>query len=296
MLAELAAAYPVVKHTFDEASEAFGKDLWSLTQNGPEAELNRTENTQPAMLTAGVAVWRVWQEQGGARPARMAGHSLGEYTALVCAEAISFPDAVKLVAARAQFMQSAVPAGEGGMAALIGLDDDAVRALCAQAAEGEILSAVNFNAPGQVVIAGSRSAVDRAIARSKAAGAKRAIPLAVSVPSHCALMHPAAEQMRDRLESIDIALPKVPVLHNVHVKAEASADGIRAALVKQIEEPVRWVGTIQQMARDGVRQLVECGPGKVLVGLNKRIDKDMAAYAVFDPTSLAEALAALQQT
>lgn len=295
MLGELAAENPVVKQTFDEASDALDKDLWSLTQNGPEADLNQTENTQPAMLTAGVAVWRVWRGQDGAIPVCMAGHSLGEYTALVCAGSISFGDAVRLVADRARFMQSAVPAGEGAMAAVMGLDDDAVRVLCAQAAEGEVLAAVNFNAPGQVVIAGTRSAVERAIARSRAAGAKRAIPLAVSVPSHCALMHPAAEKMRDRLRSVAIVPPAIPVLHNVHVETETSVEGIRDALVRQIEAPVRWVETIRRMAQDGVHQLVECGPGKVLAGLNKRIAKDMTAYAISEPTSLAEALTALAQ-
>lgn len=292
MLASLAETASQVRECFDEASQALGLDLWRLTQEGPEEELNRTENTQPAMLAAGVAVWRVWQDRGGAQPGVMAGHSLGEYTALVCAGALDFADGISLVADRGRYMQEAVPQGEGGMAALIGLDDEAVRALCAQAAEGEVLSAVNYNSPGQVVIAGTRSAVERAVAQSKSAGAKRAVVLPVSVPSHCALMHPAAERMRTRLAEVSIRMPHTPVIQNVNARAEADADSIREALVRQIESPVRWVETIERMASLGAQILVECGPGKVLTGLNKRIRKDLNALAVYDEAGLSEALAA----
>jgi [acyl-carrier-protein] S-malonyltransferase len=292
MLGELGANRNEVRDTFGEASDALGFDLWKLAQEGPEDELNQTQKTQPAMLTAGVAVWRVWLASGGATPSVMAGHSLGEYSALVCAGAIDFADAVKLVADRGRFMQEAVPVGQGGMAAIIGLDDDAVRALCEQAVESDVLSPVNFNAPGQVVIAGSKAAVDRAVEQAKAAGAKRAIPLPVSVPSHCALMAPAAEQMRERLAGVAIQAPSIPVIHNVHVGAETSADAIRDALVKQIESPVRWVETINKIAADGVMTLIESGPGKVLAGLNRRINKETSTLPVFDEASLKEGLTA----
>jgi [acyl-carrier-protein] S-malonyltransferase len=292
MLGELAANQQEVKDTFVEASDALGIDLWKLTQDGPEEELNQTQITQPAMLTAGVAVWRAWLANGGKKPGVMAGHSLGEYSALVCADALAFADAVTLVADRGRFMQEAVPVGQGGMAAIIGLDDDAVAALCQQASEGDVLSPVNFNAPGQVVIAGSKAAVDRAVEQSKAAGAKRAIPLPVSVPSHCALMAPAAEKMRARLSEITINAPTIPVIHNVHVQSESDADAIRDALVKQIESPVRWVETINKIASDGVLTLVESGPGKVLTGLNRRINKETTTLPVFDVASLQEAIAA----
>ena len=292
MLGELAANQQEVKDTFVEASDALGIDLWKLAQDGPEEELNQTQITQPAMLTAGVAVWRAWLANGGKKPGVMAGHSLGEYSALVCADALAFADAVTLVADRGRFMQEAVPVGQGGMAAIIGLDDDAVAALCQQASEGDVLSPVNFNAPGQVVIAGSKAAVDRAVEQSKAAGAKRAIPLPVSVPSHCALMAPAAEKMRARLSEITINAPTIPVIHNVHVQSESDADAIRDALVKQIESPVRWVETINKIASDGVLTLVESGPGKVLAGLNRRINKETTTLPVFDVASLQEAIAA----
>jgi [acyl-carrier-protein] S-malonyltransferase len=292
MLGELAANQQEVIDTFVEASDALGIDLWKLTQDGPEEELNQTQITQPAMLTAGVAVWRAWLANGGKKPGVMAGHSLGEYSALVCADALAFADAVTLVADRGRFMQEAVPVGQGGMAAIIGLDDDAVAALCQQASEGDVLSPVNFNAPGQVVIAGSKAAVDRAVEQSKAAGAKRAIPLPVSVPSHCALMAPAAEKMRARLSEITINAPTIPVIHNVHVQSESDADAIRDALVKQIESPVRWVETINKIASDGVLTLVESGPGKVLAGLNRRINKETTTLPVFDVASLQEAIAA----
>lgn len=292
MLDALAQAYPSVKQTFAEASAALGRDLWRLVEGGPEEALNQTENTQPAMLSAGVAVWRAWRERGGALPVVMAGHSLGEYTALVCAGALDFPDAVRLVADRARFMQSAVPAGEGGMAAILGLDDDAVRALCVQAAEGEVLEPVNFNSPGQVVVAGTAAAVQRAVAQAKAAGAKRAVALPVSVPSHCQLMAPAAKQMAARLREVSLRVPQVPVLHNAHVRAEQDPQAIREALVRQIAAPVRWVETIQAMAAQGVDKVIECGPGKILTGLNKRIVDGVTTWPAYDPASLDQALAA----
>ena len=286
MLAALAGTYPIVTETFQQASDALGFDLWNLVQNGPEDQLNQTTNTQPAILTAGVAVWRTWKTAGGPLPVMMAGHSLGEYTALVCAESLIFEDAVKLVADRGRFMQQAVPDGEGAMAAIIGPDDDAVRALCEKFAESDVLSPVNFNSPGQVVIAGSTAAVQRAVDGAKEFGAKRALLLPVSVPSHCSLMHGAAEQMAARLQDVELKTPKIPVLHNFSVKAESGPEAIKQALVNQIEQPVRWVETIRKMAADGADKLVECGPGKVLVGLNKRIEKDMASWAVYDPETL----------
>ncbi len=292
MLNALAGEFPQVAETFAEASQALGYDLWAVVERGPEEKLNQTEVTQPAMLTAGVAVWRAWRAQGGAMPAMMAGHSLGEYTALVCAEAIGFADAVRLVADRGRFMQQAVPAGQGGMAAILGLEDDAVRKVCAEAAQGEVLEPVNFNSPGQVVIAGSAAAVARGVEQAKAAGAKRALPLPVSVPSHCQLMHPAAQQMALRLAGVDVRAPKLPVIHNVHVKSETTADGIREALVRQIESPVRWVETVRAMLSSGTTRFVECGPGKVLAGLNKRIDKQAETLAVYDPATLRAALGA----
>jgi [acyl-carrier-protein] S-malonyltransferase len=291
MMNALAAEFPVVKQTFAEASQALGKDLWQLVEQGPEEKLNQTEITQPVMLAAGVATWRAWLAANGPRPQCMAGHSLGEYSALVCAEALGFAEAMKLVADRGRFMQQAVPAGQGAMAAILGLDDDAVRKLCEQAAQGEVLEAVNFNSPGQVVIAGAAAAVNRAVEQSKAAGAKRAILLPVSVPSHCRLMHPAAQQMAGRLQQAEIRRPQIPVIHNTHVQAESDPQAIRNALVRQIESPVRWVETIQKMAADGVTRIVECGPGKVLAGLNKRIVKTIETYPVFDPTTLRETLA-----
>jgi len=290
MLSGLAESNPLVNETFSEANDALGFDLWNLVQNGPEESLNQTTNTQPAMLAAGVAAWRVWRDMGGAVPAVMAGHSLGEYTALVCSGSLAFADAVKLVADRGRFMQEAVPAGEGAMAAIIGMDDDGVRSLCEQNAGGDVLSPVNFNSPGQVVIAGSAAAVQRAVEGAKSAGAKRALVLPVSVPSHCQLMHGAAERMAERLASIEIHVPEIPVIHNFNVQAELSPEAIKTALVSQIEQPVRWVETIQKMAADGVDKLVECGPGKVLVGLNKRIDKVMETWAIYDAETIAAAL------
>jgi [acyl-carrier-protein] S-malonyltransferase len=293
MLAELAATFPVVAETFAEASAVLGYDLWQLVQEGPAEELNKTHITQPAMLTAGIAVWRVMQQQGRAKPAVVAGHSLGEYSALVAAGALLFSDAVKLVAERGRLMQEAVPAGQGAMAAILGLDDAVVMGICEAAAQGEVVSAVNFNSPGQVVIAGSAGAVERAIEGAKAAGAKRALPLPVSVPSHCALMKPAADKLAAQLAAISISAPVIPVINNADVAIVSDADAIRDALVRQLYSPVRWVESVQKMAQDGVDTLVECGPGKVLVGLNKRIEKSMNALAVFDAASLEKAVAEL---
>jgi len=293
MLTELAEAEAQVKTTFAEASEALGYDLWKIVTEGPAEELNQTHITQPAMLSAGIAVWRIWQEKSGAEPAMMAGHSLGEYSALVAAGALGFADAVSLVAERGRLMQEAVPAGTGSMAAILGLDDTQVIAVCEQAAEGEVVSAVNFNANGQVVIAGHVAAVERAVNLAKEAGAKRAVVLPVSVPSHCALMKPAADKLAERLAGITLNAPQVPVINNVDVSKAGDADAIRNALVRQLYSPVRWVETIQAMEGEGVDTLIECGPGKVLVGLNKRIAKGMKALPVFDPASLEAAMAEL---
>jgi [acyl-carrier-protein] S-malonyltransferase len=286
MLAELAGAYPVVNETFNEASAALGYDLWSLVSNGPEEALNQTDRTQPAMLTAGIAVWRVWQSISDIQPTYFAGHSLGEYSALVAAEALSFADAVKLVEKRGQLMQEAVPAGEGAMAAILGLEDDVVRSLCAEAAEAEVVEAVNFNSPGQVVIAGSAKAVERAIALASNKGAKRALLLPVSVPSHCALMKPAAEKLASELEGLSIKLPTIPVVHNASVTIASSVDEVKQLLAKQLYNPVRWVESVNWMAEQGVDTLVEVGPGKVLAGLTKRINKNLTASPLFDLASL----------
>ena len=292
MLAELASAYPAVSDTFAEASAALGFDLWRLVQDGPAEELNLTHNTQPAMLAAGIAVWRAWEREGGPSPAFLAGHSLGEYTALVAGGAIGFADAVRLVAERGRLMQAAVPEGTGAMAAILGLDDDQVRAACVQAAAGEVVEAVNFNSPGQVVIAGHSGAVARAVEAAKAAGAKRAVALPVSVPSHCALMRPAAEQLALRLAAATVRVPATPVLHNVDVSVAQTADAVRDRLARQLHSPVRWVETVQRLVAEGVTLVVEAGPGKVLAGLNKRIDKNLESVAVFDPAGLAAALEA----
>jgi [acyl-carrier-protein] S-malonyltransferase len=292
MLGTLAAERPEVQQTFAEASAALGYDLWALCQQGPEERLNATQQTQPALLAAGVAAWRTWKAAGGADPSAMAGHSLGEYTALVCAGALDFKDAIKLVEFRGQAMQEAVPAGTGAMFVIIGLDDDAVRAACAEAAQGEVVEAVNFNAPGQVVIAGSKAAVERAGELCKAKGAKRALPLPVSAPSHCALMKPAAERLAQRLAALEIKAPRIPVIHNVDVSRHSNPGEIRAVLEAQLHSPVRWVETVQKLARDGMVKQVEFGPGKVLAGLGKRIDKAVEIYPVYDPSTLQAALAA----
>jgi len=287
MLAELAGNYPIVQETFKQASEVLGYDLWQLVQEGPAEELNKTWQTQPALLTASVAVYRVWQQKyPELKPEVMAGHSLGEYSALVCAGVLDFQDAVKLVELRGKLMQQAVPEGTGAMYAIIGLDNDAIISACKQAEQGEVVSAVNFNSPGQVVIAGAKAAVERAAALCKEAGAKRALPLAVSVPSHCALMKPAADQLSVSLESITLKAPVVAVLNNVDVKAETDAVAIRNALVRQLYSPVRWTETVEKMAQNGVEVLVEVGPGKVLNGLTKRIVDSLQAVSVNDVKSL----------
>ena len=291
MLSELAESEPLVKETFAQASDVLGYDLWQLAQDGPEEELNRTDKTQPAMLAAGVAVWRVWQQAGGAVPGVVAGHSLGEYTALVCAGALEFTAAISLVEARGQCMQSAVPAGVGAMAAILGLDDATITEVCERAADGEVVSPVNFNSPGQVVIAGNADAVQRAMGLAKEAGAKRALPLAVSVPSHCSLMQPAAEQFAERLAQTVINTPLIPVMQNVDAMLHEQPDEIRENLKKQLYCPVQWVLTVQNLGAQGATRIVEAGPGKVLAGLCKRIDKSIANAAVFDPASLAAALA-----
>ena len=287
MLAELASDYPIVQETFKQASEVLGYDLWQLVQEGPAEELNKTWQTQPALLTASVAVYRVWQQKyPELKPEVMAGHSLGEYSALVCAGVLDFQDAVKLVELRGKLMQQAVPEGTGAMYAIIGLDNDAIINACKQAEQGEVVSAVNFNSPGQVVIAGAKAAVERAAALCKEAGAKRALPLAVSVPSHCALMKPAADQLSVSLESITLKEAGVSVLNNVDVKNEMEADAIRNALVRQLYSPVRWTETVEKMAQNGVEVLVEVGPGKVLNGLTKRIADSLQSVSVNDVKSL----------
>ncbi|ELP9499043.1 TPA: ACP S-malonyltransferase [Vibrio alginolyticus] len=286
MLAELGEQYDVVKQTFAEASDALGYDLWALVQNGPAEDLNETFRTQPALLASSVAIWRVWQELGLEQPTNLAGHSLGEYSALVCAGVIDFKEAIKLVELRGQLMQEAVPAGTGAMYAIIGLADDAIAKACEDAAQGEVVSPVNFNSPGQVVIAGSKDAVERAGALCKEAGAKRALPLPVSVPSHCALMKPAAEKLAVALESIEFNSPQLPVINNVDVVAETDPAKIKDALVRQLHSPVRWTETVELMHEQGVENLLELGPGKVLTGLTKRIVKTLTAAAVNDIASL----------
>ncbi len=287
MLAELATDYPVVEETFKQASDALGYDLWQLVQQGPAEELNKTWQTQPALLAASVAIYRVWQEKyPHLKPDVMAGHSLGEYSALVCAGALDFQDAVKLVELRGKLMQQAVPEGTGAMYAIIGLDNEAIISACADAAQGEVVSAVNFNSPGQVVIAGAKAAVERAAVACKEAGAKRALPLAVSVPSHCALMKPAADQLAVSLDNIAIRTLTTAVINNVDVASETENSEIRHALVRQLYSPVRWTETVERMAKDGVQVLVEIGPNKVLTGLTKRIVADLQATAVNDLASL----------
>lgn len=285
MLGDLSESYSQIKETFDEASAALGRDLWALAQNGPAEELNKTQNTQPLVLTASVAMWRVLQSELNISVDFMAGHSLGEYTALVCAGSLDFVDAVKLVEQRANFMQQAVPAGEGAMAAILGLDVDTLIDICKQAAKGEVVSAVNFNAPGQVVIAGNAGAVNRAIDLAKEQGAKRAIPLPVSVPSHCDLMMPAAENLSNVMVDISFITPSIEVIHNTDVAAHSDAGSIKAALGKQLHTPVRWVETIEALRDSGVTTFIECGPGKVLTGLSKRIDKSLELYSVGDERS-----------
>ena len=290
MLKDLADNYPIVKSTFAEASEVLGYDLWALIQTGPAEELNKTWQTQPALLASSVAIYRVWQSENGSEPDFMAGHSLGEYSALVCAGVINFKDAIKLVELRGKLMQEAVPNGTGAMYAIIGLDNDSIRLACEKAAQGQVVAPVNFNSPGQVVIAGNKEAVERAGVLCKEAGAKRALPLAVSVPSHCALMKPAADKLASTLNSITFNAPKFAVINNVDVKVESAADNIKRALIAQLYSPVRWTETVEEMANQGVTLLVEMGPGKVLTGLTKRIVDTLSGCAVNDKASLDAAL------
>ena len=287
------AEHRAVRDTFAEASEALGEDLWKLVDEGPAEALGLTRNTQPVMLTAGVAVWRAWQAAGGNTPAYMAGHSLGEYSALVAAGALAFRDAVPLVRFRAEAMQDAVAAGVGAMAAVIGADDAAVAEACREAAQGEVVEPVNFNAPGQLVIAGNKAAVERAMAAAKARGAKRAMLLPVSAPFHSSLLKPAAEKLATRLAQVEFRAPAIPVLHNVDVQTHGSAAEIRRALAQQAAHPVRWTETIRALAGHGVTHVVECGPGKVLAGLARRIDESLSVFVLTDAAALDEARGAL---
>lgn len=295
MLADLAQEYPQIGQTFAEASAVLGYDLWDLVQNGSQEDINLTERTQPLLLTASVAIWRVWNEKGGAQPALMAGHSLGEWSALVCAGVVAFEDAVRLVQQRGAFMQAAVPAGEGAMAAIIGLDDAAIVAACEQACDAGVVSAVNFNSPGQVVIAGQAGAVEKAMGLCKEAGAKRALPLPVSAPFHTSLMKPAADQLAEQIEATTFNTPAIAVVHNVHAQTETDPAKIKALMIEQIYSPVGWVACVQALAKAGVTQLLECGPGAVLAGLTKRIDKSLTAVTTGSVNELDKALAAIAE-
>lgn len=291
MLADIAAAYPVVQETFAEASDALGYDMWALIQGGPQEELNLTEKTQPILLTSSVALWRVWQQRNGTKPSLLAGHSLGEFSALVCAGTIAFTDAVKLVRARGQFMQTAVPVGEGAMAAVLGMDDDKLVQICRDAsAQGGVVEAVNFNSPGQVVIAGTVAAVDKAIELCKAAGSKRALPLPVSAPFHTTLMRPAGDKLRVAMAELKFNTPSIPVVHNVNAKPESDPEKIKAILFEQIFSPVQWSDCVAYMVQAGITSAVECGPGKVLGGLIKRIDKNVNCLSIEDSAGLEAAL------
>ncbi len=288
MLAAAHEKYRIVRDTFDEASQALGYDMWTLVQNGPQDALNLTETTQPILLTSSVALWRVWEKESGICPIIMAGHSLGEFSALVCAGALEFTDTVKLVRKRGEFMQAAVPLGQGAMAAIIGLDDAIIVRICAEVAQrvGGIVSAVNFNSPGQVVIAGHTTAVEAVIIAVKEAGAKRALPLPVSAPFHTQLMKPASDKLAEAIADIKILCPKVPVVHNVHAATEPEPEEIRKLLVEQIYSPVQWTKCVQTIIKAGVQHIVECGPGKVLSGLNRRIDKSLQCYSLEEPEAL----------
>ncbi|MBD9512248.1 ACP S-malonyltransferase [Pseudomonas sp. PDM22] len=293
MLAELGAQHAIVRDTFAEASAALGYDLWALVQDGPEERLNQTDKTQPAILTVSIALWRLWQSEGGVQPAYVAGHSLGEYSALVAAGSLAFADAVKLVERRGQLMQEAVPAGTGGMAAILGLEDADVLAACAESAQGEVVSAVNFNAPGQVVIAGAAKAVERAIEACKARGAKRAVALPVSVPSHCELMRPAAERFAEAVEAVQWQMPQIALVQNVTAQVPVDLAALKRDLLAQLYSPVRWVESVQLLAEKGVTDLVECGPGKVLAGLNKRCAKGVTTHNLDSADAFGAARAAL---
>lgn len=287
MLADLAVEHEIIGQTFNEASQVLGYDLWQLVLDGPAETLNQTDKTQPALLTASVAIWRAIEQIGAVKPTILAGHSLGEYSALVCAGVIEFADAVKLVELRGQLMQEAVPAGTGAMFAIIGLDDEAIQKACDDVAQGAVVSPVNFNSPGQVVIAGEKAAVERAAAACKDAGAKMAVALPVSVPSHCQLMKPAAEKLAQALTAITFSAPVIKVINNVDVAAPQTGEAIKDALVRQLYCPVRWSETVEAMAADGITQLIEVGPGKVLTGLAKRINRSLGAKVANDPASVA---------
>ena len=290
MQGDLAVRFPEVQSSYAEASEELGYDLWQLAQVGPKEKLDETVVTQPVMMTAGVAAWRVWQKAGGQTPALLAGHSLGEYTALVCAGVIDFPDAIRLIRRRAELMQQAVPAGEGAMAAILGLDDEAVLAVCRDAEEGQVVQAVNFNTPGQVVIAGARSAVERAAELATKAGARRALLLSVSVPAHSDLMRPAAKELAEALAAAEMSAPFIPVISNADVVPYETVEQIRDGLRRQLHSPVRWAETIEYMIKHGTTKIVECGPGKVLAGLNRRIDRGISSTCLDSPASLEAAL------
>jgi [acyl-carrier-protein] S-malonyltransferase len=294
MLASLAAAERSVRDTFAEASQALGYDLWKLVSAGPEEVLNDTERTQPAMLAAGVAVWRVWRARGGGVPAFVSGHSLGEFTALACAGAFEFPAAIELVRFRGQAMQEAVPAGSGAMAAILGLDDEVVAAVCREAAQGAVVEAVNFNSPGQIVIAGNAAAVQRAIEGAKSHGAKRAVVLPVSVPAHSSLMRAAGERLRERLDSLTVRKPEIAYVSAVDARQHSEPADIRELLVRQISSPVRWTDTVRTLAGGQVAQIIECGPGRVLTGLARRIERraDLSFPALDDPATLEATLTA----
>lgn len=295
MLAQAHERFESVRDTFAEASQALGYDMWDLVQNGDQAQLNLTETTQPVLLTSSVALWRAWLEQGGPQPSMMAGHSLGEFSALVCAGSLAFADGVKLVRQRGAFMQTAVPVGQGAMAAIIGLDDDAINRICEDtaAATGQVVAAVNFNSPGQVVIAGHSAAVEAAIGALKEAGAKRALPLPVSAPFHTALMKPAGDRLAEAMADIAFETPQIPVVHNVNATTESDPDRIRALLVEQIYSPVQWTRCVEHIAKAGVTDIVECGPGKVLGGLNRRIDKALRSHSLEEPEELVTSLETL---
>lgn len=290
MLADLAAEYPIIQQSFAEASDALDYDLWSLIQQGEQEDINLTERTQPILLTSSVAIWRLWQQQGGAEPALMAGHSLGEWSALVCSGVVPFADAVQIVRSRGAYMQQAVPVGQGAMAAIIGLDDEIITNACSEAEQGKVVSAVNYNAPGQVVIAGDADAVERAIENCKAAGAKRALPLPVSAPFHTSLMRPAADNLAEQVESTTFSAPQVPVVHNVNAKTESDPTVIKTLMLEQIYHPVLWVDCVNTLTKSGISTMIECGPGKVLSGLAKRIDRSLTALATEDVANFNQAL------
>lgn len=279
MLADLAEQNPIIKKTFSEASDVLGYDMWQLIQQGAQEDINLTQRTQPILLTCSVAIWRLWNEKQGAVPSQMAGHSLGEWSALVCANVIDFADGLRIVEARGKYMQQAVPIGQGAMAAIIGLDDQAILDACTEARDLGVVDAVNFNAPGQVVIAGSNDSVERAMEICKSAGAKRALPLPVSAPFHTSLMKPAADNLADMVNAVSFRVPEVPIMHNVHAKNEQDPEAIKALMLEQIYSPVKWVDCVKQLKESGIDTIVECGPGKVLSGLCKRIDRDLTSVA-----------------